>query len=103
MLPRKLGGFLVPAEGAAHAAHFIRRDGFAVSRAAQHDPPIALTTRNCLRGRPDKLRIIDRFFTESPVVFNLVSKFTKEFFNFFLVAKTGVITAERDSPGSVVN
>ena len=71
--------------------HLVGHHRFAVAGTAEDNAAFAFAARNCFRCRPNKQRVIDRFFTERAEVFYFVAQRAEEFFYFFLIAKTGVI------------
>ena len=94
VLTRKPGDFLIPAKRATNPAHFVRRHRFAIARSAEDNAAIAFASRDCLRGRTNENRIIDRLFAERPEIFHLVPELAEQCLHLFFVTKTGVIGAE---------
>jgi hypothetical protein len=96
MLARKPGRLFIPTQGTPHAGHFIRRHGFAVPGTAEDYSTFAFPLRHRLRGRSNEEGIIDRFLAEGAEIRHLVTKLPEQFFYFFLVTETGVISPKRD-------
>src|SRR5450432_228725 len=73
MLPRKPGGFFIPAEGATDTADFIGGHRLTVARAAEDNAALAFPARNRFGSRSNKFRVIDRLLTRSAEIHDLVA------------------------------
>jgi hypothetical protein len=73
--------------------NFVGHHRFAVARAAEYDAALTFTARDSFCCRANEKRIIHWVFVECAEVFYLVAKSAQQFFDFFLITKTGVIRA----------
>src|SRR5437868_6542008 len=96
MLTRKTGRLFVPAKRAACTVDFVCRHRFAVARSAKNNRAITFATDRRSGCWRDKHRIIYRVFAERSQILHFVPKRLEKPFHCFLVAITGVISAERD-------
>ena len=81
----------VPAKRAAYASNLVGHDGFAIARAAEHNPSIKFSVPHGFSHRADEHRIIHRLAAERAKISNLVPQFIQESFDVFLVVKSGVV------------
>jgi len=91
VLAGEAGAFLIPAKGATDASDLIGGYGLAISRAAQHDPPLTFPARDRFGGGPDKQGIIDWLGAVRPEIAHLMAKLLQKRYDLLLVIVTRMI------------
>ena len=99
VLARQARHVEIVAERRAHAGHFVRRDLFPLTAAAQHDTAIGAAVGDGAADADADRRIVDRRLAVGAVIVDAVSEPRERLLQMFFQCEAGVVGAHRNSHG----